>query len=654
MDSSLSTLSRLFTEKLFRIPDYQRGYSWTEKQLKDFWTDLEQLTGEQRHYTGVLTLESVRDKAWTKWDDDAWVIQGKNFKPYFVVDGQQRLTTIIVLLQCILERTKSEAKLNFSTKTEIQQKFIFVPKTTHHGSYVFGYAKDNPSYECLKTQILGRTSTRYSAGETTIYTKNLINAKNFFSEKISNLNHIEVEAIYTKVTQRLLFNVFHIDEEVDVHVAFETMNNRGLQLSNLELLKNRLIYLTTKLGEGQSNIETTRKTINDCWKTVYYFLGKNSKRSLSDDYLLFVHFVIYFGQKALDLSPKLFESGFHLAHRHDYYKDYLLEQEFNVRRIYATKSEERLSSTALLNYALDLKRVSENFYALSFPEDSKYSEPVKLGLERLKRLRGVSHSREVMVATLLFLPRFRDDNARVEFLDLIEKYFFVSNLLPYSFRRKSKPAKIAEELVKLVTKRTGLEEFTNLLKNEMNSWPQIPDFKAALLDGLGESSYYAWSDIKYFLFEYELHLKDKVKRKTDKIVWDDFLDNNFDDDHASVEHILPQTISFPYWKDTIKGYDAKKVKKLKNSLGNLVAISTPRNSSLRNKPFPEKKGTKDLKTGYLFGSYSENEIALSQDWGPVEILERGIRLLDFMELRWNLDLGDKVEKKRLLGLEFMA
>ena len=168
MDSSLSTLSKLFTEKLFRIPDYQRGYSWADKQLKDFWTDLNQLTGEQKHYTGVLTLESVKEKSWAKWDDDSWVIQGKSFKPYFVVDGQQRLTTIIILIQCILEKTKADEKLNFSSKSEVQQKFIFVPKSTHHGSYVFGYAKDNPSYECLKTQILGKTSTKYSTGEATI------------------------------------------------------------------------------------------------------------------------------------------------------------------------------------------------------------------------------------------------------------------------------------------------------------------------------------------------------------------------------------------------------------------------------------------------------------------------------------------------------
>lgn len=59
MDPQLLTLSKIFTERLFRIPDYQRGYAWTEKQLKDFWTDIQQLEPGRNHYTGVLTLESV-------------------------------------------------------------------------------------------------------------------------------------------------------------------------------------------------------------------------------------------------------------------------------------------------------------------------------------------------------------------------------------------------------------------------------------------------------------------------------------------------------------------------------------------------------------------------------------------------------------------
>lgn len=98
MDTQLLTISKIFTERLFRIPDYQRGYAWTEKQLKDFWNDIQQLEAKQNHYTGVLTLEDVPKDIYRQWEDDLWIIENKSYKPYFIVDGQQRLTTAIVLI----------------------------------------------------------------------------------------------------------------------------------------------------------------------------------------------------------------------------------------------------------------------------------------------------------------------------------------------------------------------------------------------------------------------------------------------------------------------------------------------------------------------------------------------------------------------------
>ncbi|WP_163787400.1 DUF262 domain-containing protein [Myxococcus vastator] len=93
MKTELLSLSKFFTENLFRIPDYQRGYSWTEAQLKDFWSDLTLLAPDRAHYTGVLTLEEVNPSDFEKWSDDLWIIRSKNFTPYYIVDGQQRLTT---------------------------------------------------------------------------------------------------------------------------------------------------------------------------------------------------------------------------------------------------------------------------------------------------------------------------------------------------------------------------------------------------------------------------------------------------------------------------------------------------------------------------------------------------------------------------------
>ncbi|MBN9300512.1 DUF262 domain-containing protein, partial [Dysgonomonas mossii] len=103
MKTELFTVSRIFTEALYRIPDYQRGYSWGIDQLNDFWLDLEQIQENSKHYLGVLTLEEVDEEKWSNWEEDSWIIKSRNFKPYYVVDGQQRLTTIVLLIIAILE-----------------------------------------------------------------------------------------------------------------------------------------------------------------------------------------------------------------------------------------------------------------------------------------------------------------------------------------------------------------------------------------------------------------------------------------------------------------------------------------------------------------------------------------------------------------------
>ena len=55
--NGLESLSSLFNNKIFRIPDYQRGYAWGDKQLDDFWEDLVTLPFDRFHYTGMLSLK---------------------------------------------------------------------------------------------------------------------------------------------------------------------------------------------------------------------------------------------------------------------------------------------------------------------------------------------------------------------------------------------------------------------------------------------------------------------------------------------------------------------------------------------------------------------------------------------------------------------
>jgi uncharacterized protein with ParB-like and HNH nuclease domain len=93
------------------------------------------------------------------------------------------------------------------------------------------------------------------------------------------------------------FNVYELEQELDVFVVFETTNNRGKPLSRLELLKNRLIYLSTLLPSSavkEEDRDALRRNINDAWKTVFEFLGREKDQALDDDDFLRAHWIMYF------------------------------------------------------------------------------------------------------------------------------------------------------------------------------------------------------------------------------------------------------------------------------------------------------------------------------------------------------------------------
>jgi uncharacterized protein with ParB-like and HNH nuclease domain len=303
----LTNIDTIFKKKIFRIPDYQRGYAWQIRQLTAFWEDINSLETGKNHYTGVLSLEVVLKETWSTWTEDSWIIENKGYTPFFVVDGQQRLTTCIIFIQAIMEEAIELPQNTFQNKedyelcdtkiSDIKKDFIFIQRSgSILRSYIFGYEKDNPSYEFLKTRIFNEVSTSNQYQET-LYTQNLENAKKFFRDNLRVFAEedrpAKLESLYKNVTRHLLFNEYVIQNDVDVFVAFETMNNRGKKLSDLELLKNRLIYLTTLYRADSKEKAELRKRINDSWRDIYYQLGRNKDNSLNDDDYLKAHWIMY-------------------------------------------------------------------------------------------------------------------------------------------------------------------------------------------------------------------------------------------------------------------------------------------------------------------------------------------------------------------------
>lgn len=652
MQSELLSISKIFTENLFRIPDYQRGYSWTEIHLADFWNDIEQLEVGKNHYTGVLTLEQVSSAVFQRWEDDLWIIEGRGFVPYHIVDGQQRLTTIVILLQVILEKIPDAKSLNYTSKEDIRRKFVAELKDGGISrSYLFGYEKDNPSCEFLKTEIFLDKSDQHSTTERTIYTHNLVNAKKFFSEKLADLDLPTLERIYRCVTQNLLFNIYTISDDIDVCVAFETMNNRGKPLSHLELLKNRLIYLSTKLTVEHTEKSKLRSVVNECWKSAYHYLGRNPSRALSDDHFLETFFFAAFGPLLAKEVPKEEVAHVLWEYRHDdYYKRYLLNEFFISKHLEkADESTAPLINVEILySFAQDLKETAKTYYYLLNSAESSFSNDEKIWLERLRRL-GI---KDYCVLLLIVYSTKGDIEVRTRLLSLLERIKFLRSIAPYIRDVENIDPNVMA--IDLATGQKTLADIVKMLDAHLAHALQKVHFGAVFASWTKGYGYYGWKGVKYFMFEYELHLLSASKTNREKLLWSEFAKENFEEDYRTVEHIYPQKAADESWKREFGHLSIKQRNVLKHSIGNLVPLSKPKNSSLQNKSFSEKKGSEANKVGFVYGCYSEIEVSQCDNWTPREILTRGLRLLDFLERRWGFHLGSTQEKVKALSLQFVT
>lgn len=686
----LINIDTIFKKKIFRIPDYQRGYAWQVRQLKEFWEDICALDARKNHYTGVLSLEEVPKKVWQEWAEDSWIINNRGYTPYFVVDGQQRLTTCVILIQAILEvaselpENKESHKEDFElcdTKiSDIKKEFIYQQRSNSIlRSYVFGYEKDNPSYEFLKTRIFNEASSSNLQQET-LYTNNLENAKRFFRDNLLAFPQkdllAQLESIYKKITQRLLFNEYVIQSDVDVFIAFETMNNRGKKLSDLELLKNRLIYLTTLYQKDDEEKAELRKRINDAWKDVYFHLGKNKLNPLNDDDFLKAHWIMYFKYSRITgddyihfllddyFSPKKVLEQVPVSVNIDEAIEIrdILEEEQNVEDdeqliVVEPKLQSRLSVKEISEYAKSIQASSSKWYDTFNALNNKelcYEE--RRWLDCLNRI-GIGYFRPLVKSS--FVNPEVTPNQRVKLFMAIERFIFIAFRLSQT-RANYRNSQFYNASRDLYYGHTTVENIIEALNKKLEfTFNEDGSFKVnGFLDFIlykfkygSKDGYYGWRGLRYFLYEYEQHLFGKSKNKTQKIDWEKFINT---EDMVTIEHIYPQAPIKDCWKSLLKGYSPTEKNALTNSLGNLLALSQPKNSSLQNHCFSEKRADRDTARGYFNGSYSENRVAeMYQEWTAASISNRGLELLLFMETRWNLKLGDEATKLRLLNLEFL-
>ena len=468
-----------------------------------------------------------------------------------------------------------------------------------------------------------------------MYTKNLATAKTYFSDKLKGLNAHQVAAICTKLIHNFKFNLYEVDEDLDVYVMFETMNNRGKPLSKLELLKNRLIYLSTILDSSEDEKNLLRNQINASWKTIYSYLGRNKKKILQDDEFLRSHTYMYFGY--MDKTGTLFF-------------EHLLDKYFTTRNVH----DRIVTLSNIEDYTINIQKCVVKWFEINFPfhEASTLADILKEPIDKINRLEYPPFQLNLMA---VLLSNAQTD-AVLKLLKAMDRYVFL--VFDVFDSRSHTGRNLFNAYAHSIFNRTqDVYDLKMLISNRIETDTHsynLTKFReylnTVLYNQTNRKGYYGWSGIYYFLYEYELFKQgnEEAKITFDKIV--------AKDTRNSVEHIYPNTSNEPCWQTNFEPFNLDQQLRLKNSLGNLLLLSIPKNAAQSNKCFDFKKkhlNTRNEEIGYFNGSYSEIEVNQYSDWTAKEILERGMKMLKFFEKRWDVNFGDFEQRKKLLYLEFL-
>lgn len=250
----------------YEIPKFQRDYSWETEHWDDLWQDILLVLNneENEHYMGYLVLQTSDNKKFT------------------VIDGQQRLTTLSILILGVLK------VLNDFVERGIDVEANKIRIDSYRKSYIgtlntITLISDNK----LK---LNRNSDEY-------YKNNLVLLKGlplrntntsekhmrecflWFYNKLSKQfsNGQEVAEFIETIVDKLFFTVITVTDQINAFKVFETLNARGVQLSSSDLLKN---YLFSVIDQTQPHISEIEE-LENLWSRVIGKLGNNK----FEDYL---------------------------------------------------------------------------------------------------------------------------------------------------------------------------------------------------------------------------------------------------------------------------------------------------------------------------------------------------------------------------------
>lgn len=619
MDSLLS-LDDLFVKRLFRVPDYQRGYSWESRHIYEFLEDLELIGPDRQHYTGTVILHQTHRESRQKDEE------GNNYSHVDIVDGQQRITTMVLLLDGIHRSLAGLSDRADILSLAIKRKFIATRDI--NGQPLFKLSLNEDTDHFFKTSVLAEhpgvegphiTSERRleeAKKQIADYLKDNTKDAGTAEEWLRTLHH--------KVTEQIGFTLYPAEDEAEVGVIFEVMNDRGKSLTNLEKVKNYLLYASNSLD----HCNNLAKTVNSAWSEILRrLMAAHLILNTDEDRLLRAHWLTHYNPQSRQWKGSR-----------------SVKDKFALRNY---KEQHTVLRRHLYDYTEGLRSSSVSFCDVYSPH--MYGSFASFNANPVTRKQVVEWSAKLrrLDVTVPFLPLLlatrerwpEDPNKYLEILKLCEIFGFRVYRLKGS-RSDAGQATLFRIGHALTHKHESFDGAISRLKSELSYQCSDEEFESLMSRHQQIREAYTWRGLRYFLYEYETTLA-LEKGASPKVAWDELRKTDLKD---TIEHILPQSVEEqPYWRDR---FGEPEHRRYLHDLGNLTL--TKGNSSLGNKPFPEKRGEFGTDEYCYAGSslYVERNLTRWQDWDPCAIEERRTQLLEWGKARWAIDLSSVEELER--------
>ena len=560
------TIKQLFRDDdiHFRIPTYQRAYSWGETQIEQFLNDIKEQNSQKKYFYGHFLFEKESDNS------------------YWIVDGQQRLTTIIIFMVCLIRefetRTEEISKITENKENEpwrIRELYIkfdrnYKFETVDYDNWFFQQVILENNDDKPKTSSAVR----------------LAKAKKYFLEEIKKVD-TETLLNWKKIVDNAETTNFIIegeDAKLQATQIFAFQNDRGKQLSTLEKLKAYLMHKLYAVSDSKI-AEQQIRIIENNFSDIYRSCEKI--KIYDEDEILKFHTQAY-----LSVWENSLES---------------------VKKKIESISENEHKEKWILSFSADLK---ESFEQIEEIEN--------------KEMNGTSSIAEILildknVAMPFLLKMYHyhkyDSNPIYRFAEKIEKILFKLYYTIEDYRTN----RIPELVLKYNGNSKEFEEHLDYyIKNGFQTWWR---FNTSCKNYFLTNKYHYHKSTRYILWKYENFLREQNRTRLMSAA-------EFQNKHGkknlenTLDHITPQNPDFMEYSEEFK-------ENYLNNIGNLTLMVWGDNSEKRN------KNPVDEISLYDSDWYSHKEIRdtliKNRRWDKSEIKERANRILDFIITHYELE-----------------